>query len=696
MRIRLVDTRRPLRPSAALPVLLALTLLVGLTSAGMTRAAPEPLTNLDHLDFLGDMVVPPTQAGHTTYRLAEEPSIRVLWTYAEPDSTEPSGYRRIGGGTYHPETNTYGQGAYNTDDLTRAAVVYLRHWRQFGDDHSRDAAYGLLRTVAYMQTLSDDPSTPGDERGNFVLWMQPDGTLNYSADPPETPAPSDSDASYWLARAIWAFGEGYEAFRDADPVFGAFLRERLDLALDALDRQVLVDYGSYRLLDGAQVPAWLIVDGADASSEAVYGLSAYVRAQPGDARARLDLERLADGLAQMRLSADASTWPFGAILPWAGSRSVWHGWGDQMAGALATAGSVLGEQRFVSTAVSEVASFTPHLLAQGGADQGWLPAPAERAQIAYGADATLQNLLRTADASGLDAFNKLAAIGAAWYFGNNRSGVQMYDPPTGRTFDGLEADGRVNRNSGAESTIHGLLSMLALDARPEIAAAATSRNLRIEQLSWTLLEAEEGALRGKAAVITPPSAWTGESLWSGGKYVELRPGGRVTLSTMLVEAGRYRLLPVFDRQEAPLRSIGTRHRFDNVPLGILWHGGAGAPGVSPTSGYLDIGNVGSDRVLPAGPIAIESAYVGDGRAVRLDAVLLQPEIERLMLAGSGGRQGLLRSWATERRLVTVDAGTAGLTAYAYDAGGRLVETVSGAGSLVVPVEPYGFTYLLGD
>ena len=695
MSTRSVANRRPLRP-AALQALLALSLLVGLASAGTTRAAPEPLTNLDHLDFLGDTIVPPTQAGHTTYRLAEEPSLRVLWTYAEPDSTEPSGYRRIGGGTYYPETNTYGQGAYNTDDLTRAAVVYIRHWRQFGDDHSRDAAYGLLRTVAYMQTISDDPLTPSDERGNFVLWMQPDGTLNHSADPPETPAPSDSGASYWLARAIWAFGEGYEAFRDADPAFAGFIQGRLDLALDALDRQVLVRYGSYRLLDGAQVPAWLIVDGADASSEAVYGLSAYVRAQPGDARARLDLERLADGLAQMRLSADASTWPFGAILPWAGSRSVWHAWGDQMAGALATAGSVLGEQRFVTTAIAEVGSFTPHLLAQGGADQGWLPAPAERAQIAYGADATLQNLLRTANASGLEAFNQLAAIGAAWYFGNNRSGVQMYDPTTGRTFDGLEADGRVNRNSGAESTIHGLLSMLALDARPEVAAAATSRNLRIGQLTWTLLEAEAGALRGKAVVVMPPSAWTGESLWSSGKYVELLPGGRVKLSAMLVEAGRYRLLPVFDRQEAPLRSIGTRHRFDNVPLGILWHGGAGAPGVSPTTGYLDIGNVGSDRLLAAGPIAIESAYVGDGRAVRLDAVLVQPEIERLLLGGEGGRQGLLRSWATERRLATVDGETDGLTAYVYDAAGRLVETVTGAGSMEVPVEPYGFTYLIGD
>ena len=694
---RSVDSRRPTRPSAALSALITLSLLVGLASAGTARAAPGRLTNLDHLDFLGDTVIPPSQTGHTTYRLTEEPSLRVLWTYAEPDVNEPGGYRRIGGGTPnlpYPNTTSYGQGAYNTDDLTRAAVVYIRHWRRFKDDHSRDAAYGLLRTVAYMQTVSDDPLT----LGNFVLWMQPDGTLNYSADPPETPAPSDSGASYWLARAIWAFGEGYEAFQVADPEFAAFIQERLDLALGALERQVLVRYGSYRLLDGAQVPAWLIVDGADASSEAVYGLSAYVRAQPGDARARLDLEHLADGLAQMRLSADSSTWPFGAILPWAGSRSVWHAWGDQMAGALATAGSVLGEQRFVTTAISEVSSFTPHLLAQGGAEQGWLPAPAERAQIAYGADAALQNLLRTADASGLNAFNQLAAIQAAWYFGNNRSRERMYDPATGRTFDGLEADGRVNPNSGAESTIHGLLSMLALDARPDVAAAATLRNVRgvVGQLSWTLLEAESGALRGKAGVVTPPSAWTGESLWSGGKYVELRPGGRVTLDATLPEAGRYRLLPVFDRQEAPLSSIGTRHRFGNVPLGIVWHGGAGAPGVSPTSGYLDIGNVGSDRVLAAGPIAIESAYVGDGGAVRLDALLLQPEIERLLLAGLGGRQGLLRSWATERRLATVDAGADGLTAYVYDAGGRLVETVSGTGRLRVPVEPYGFTYLLGD
>ncbi|QYF72324.1 hypothetical protein [Cryobacterium sp. PAMC25264] len=60
----------------------------------------------------------------------------------------------------------------------------------------------------------------------------------------------------------------------------------------------------------------------------------------------------------------------------------------------------------------------------------------------------------------------MAAITAGWYFGANRSGLPAYDPTTGTAIDGIERDGRVNTNSGAESTIHALLSMLTLDAHP--------------------------------------------------------------------------------------------------------------------------------------------------------------------------------------------------------------------------------------
>ena len=51
--------------------------------------------------------------------------------------------------------------------------------------------------------------------------MQPDGTLNPSAEPVELPDPSDSGPSYWLARTVWALGEGYAVFRSVDPAFAA-------------------------------------------------------------------------------------------------------------------------------------------------------------------------------------------------------------------------------------------------------------------------------------------------------------------------------------------------------------------------------------------------------------------------------------------------------------------------------------------
>ncbi|HZB59049.1 MAG TPA: hypothetical protein VFA73_07655 [Actinomycetota bacterium] len=669
----------------ALLALLALVVTVGVVAAPAGAADPAPpvrLTNLAHLDFLGDRVAPPEQAGHTTWRIGQEPEIGVLWTYAEP---QPDGsYRRLGGGTYDPATDTWGQGAFNADDMTRAAVAYLRHWRQFGDQASRDRAYQLLRGVTYLQTSS------GPDAGNVVLWMQPDGTLNPSPTPTEEPDPSDSGPSYWLARTIWALGEGYAAFRAADPAFAGFLRERLELSLDALDRQVLDPrYGTYQTVDGLRLPAWLIVDGADASSEAVYGLTAYVRAG-GSARARLDLRRLADGVARMPLG-DVRDWPYGALLPWARSRSLWHAWGDQMAGSLAEAGRALGREDWVRVAVGETGRFTPHLLAQGGPENGWLPAPTDRVQIAYGADATLQNLLRTAAAARRPAFADLAGIAGAWYFGNNPAGVAMYDPATGRTFDGINPDRTVNRNSGAESTIHGLLSMLALDAHPAVAARARVAG-RQAQVTWQLVEAEAGTLDGAAEVVTPASAWTGESAWSGGAYVRLGPGGRVSGTVDLPVGGGWWLFPVLDRMQISAGMVGTRHRLGGEPAGRADHGGAGAQGVTAVPGFLDLGTTGPVEA-GAGPADLVSAYAGTGPEARLDAVMAQPEVEWLVLAGDGGGQAVARSFARHREVRALDlAGSGPASARSYDRAGRLVEVVtSPGGHLRAPVAPGGFT-----
>jgi hypothetical protein len=530
--------------------------------------------------------------------------------------------------------------------------------------------------LTYLQTVE------GKNAGNVVLWMQPDGTLNPSADPPELPDPSDSGPSYWLARTIWALGEAYPAFLRDDPAFAAFLRERLDLALRAVERQVLVKYGKWLDIDGVAVPAWLIVDGADATGEALLGLSSYV-ASTGDARARQDLQQLGEGVAAMR-SGNPRTWPFGAVLPWARSQAVWHAWGGLAPAGLARASEVTGERDMRGAAVADAAAFTTHLLIAAGPENGWLPSPADHVQIAYGAHSRVESLLAAAEAANRPGLRQVAGIAAAWFFGNNPVGVAMYDPATGRTYDGInpnDTNNPVNRNSGAESTIHGLLTMLILDGNRDIAELARVADVE-DRRTWTLVEAESGVLGSGATVYRPADAWTGESLWSGGAGVRLAPGGTLTLSGNA--SGPNLLMPVVLLDP----SAGTTHwRAPRRVAGVVRHSRVGPQGNSPAPGLLAV------ETLPKTVKDVESVVVqGSKRNSLVDALLVQPEIEHLVLANDSSATALLRSFArhTERVMISLPVGT---TAHveSYDDTGRLVNRSSApADEVVVKIPAGGF------
>ena len=198
-----------------------------------------------------------------------------------------------------------------------------------------------------------------------------------------------------------------------------------------------------------------------------------------------------------------------------------------MPAALAAAAAALGEKRLLATAVDDTAGITAQLLTSTGPDNGLLPAPVDTSQIAYGADARVQGLLAVGAATRRPGIRQLAGIAAGWFFGQNAAAVPVYDPSTGVTRDGIAGDGTVNLNSGAESTIHGLLTMQVLDANPDLAALASSAATIRTRDGLTVLEAENGTLRGDSTIVTPPSAWTGESQFSGGKYVAAGPGSTI-------------------------------------------------------------------------------------------------------------------------------------------------------------------------
>jgi hypothetical protein len=679
-------TRAALRARLALVAGLAATALVaGSTGAGAAPAgrdapaapgapAASPLTNLAHLDFLLDTTTPPPTPGHTTYRLAEDPALTLPWTYAD---ARPGGtFERVGGGALDPATGDYGQGAFNTDDVARAAVVYVRHWELTGDASSRAKAYELLRSVAYLQTAE------GPDAGNVVLWMQRDGELNPSAEPVELPDPSDSANSYWLARSLWAFGEGYAAFRDADPAFAAFLGERVRLGVAALERDSLARYGTWASADGMRVPTWLVADGADASAEAVLGLAAYADAAPDGPAPRTALTKLADGIAAMS-AGDLLTWPYGAVLPWTQSRSLWHAWGSQMPAALARASQTLGRHDLLRPALADSTAFTPTLLAAGGPDNAWLPTPIDRTQIAYGADSRVQSLLAVGDASGSAGVRTMAAAAAAWFFGANASGAPVYDPATGVTYDGVAADGTVNRNSGAESTIHGLLTMLALDARPDLAALARASGSVTARDGLTVVEAE-GATG--ATVVTPESAWTGESQWSGGAALRLRPGQSATLAIPAGSGLRHVEPVVLAPERGAALSTWSAGR---LPLGAV-AARAGSQGVTAVPGAL----LPLPLHVPVGSRAVDLTVRAKGATdTTVDAVLLRPLVQRLVLGG-----GVLElASSTSRAPLPARVGTDGVRAdvAVYRADGSRAQSRHADGVTTVLLPPGGFALVTG-
>lgn len=651
-------------------------------SAVTAPAAPDlgdggSLANLDHLDFLLDTVPLVPVVGHTTYRLKQDPAAEAPWTYA--DKNDDGSYDRVGGGNLDPATGDWSQGAYNADDIARTAVVYLRHWGQTGDLGSKEHAFQNLRALTYLQTVD------GPNAGNVVLWQQTDGSLNPSAIPVELPDPSDSAESYWLARTVWALGEGFAGFEESDPGFAAFLQDRLHLALGALNRQSLSKYGTFDTADGVQVPAWLIAGGADASAEAVLGLAAYAEAVPSDAVAATALSQLSDGVAAMS-SGSATQWPFGAIMPWNKSQSLWHAWGGLAPAAVASASTVLDRPDLLTAAVKDTAQFTPQLLAAGGPDNAWTPTPGE-AQIAYGVDSRVQSLVATAKASGAPGLLDVAAVAAGWFFGANPNGAPAYNPATGTAVDGIETDGRINPNSGAESTIHALLTMLALDADPALRAKAMGISKTEGTNGLSVVEAEAGTIAGIGTVVRPPSSWTGEANISGGAYVDLKAGG--TLSIPLPGADQpSNIFPIVNQGIAP--SGTTTWTSAKGPIGATANGGAGAQGITDAPGILFPFTL--RRALASGLTTVTASTDGDAA---LDALLVQPLISTVTVSGSGGNSTLYVSAAKSTTVLepAVPEGFV-LVQRQYDSAGQPFQgskgdTGTSAGR--VTVAPGGFT-----
>lgn len=339
------------------------------------------------------------------------------------------------------------EGAACVDDAARAAVVYLRHFETTGTQDSREKAEALLRFVMRMQT--------DDGRFYNFVW-------NNQLDVNQTHPNSRADEfGWWAARGTWALGTCARVLHQANPALSDACARRARRTYTHVDR-LLDRYGETTVQNGRTYPLWLIGEYAsDATSELLLGLVALRAAYPDEDLDRR-INRLAEGLAMMQYG-DLTTYPYGAHASWL---ETWHGWGNSQTQALSEAG-------LLASAVHEAESFYPHLIASGWLHSMPFDDPSgvrTFEQIAYAVRCVAVGLLRLYEGSGDERFATMAGLAASWFTGNNVAGERMYQPSTGRGFDGINGVNEVNRNAGAESTIEAVFTILEIERHDEARA----------------------------------------------------------------------------------------------------------------------------------------------------------------------------------------------------------------------------------
>ncbi|MFS2108117.1 hypothetical protein ACCC88_00390 [Sphingomonas sp. Sphisp140] len=334
------------------------------------------------------------------------------------------------------------------DDVARAMVLLAAESR-LGAARLRQLEL-MTRFVLRMQA----------ENGYFHNFIWADGRINREY------RTSRAELNWWSLRALW----GLEAALRRLPAksdTAARARTATDRLVANLKRDLPADR-SLEKVEGVEVPGWLpFGSGADAGATALLGLLPYYQ-RTRDPGTQALAERLGEGLVRMQ-AGDAAHFPHGAHLSW---RNQWHGWGNAQAYALLRAGALFGRRDFTASALAEIDHFYPYLLEHGMLASFALRRSGDRTeaadtqrfpQIAYGLSPMILASMEAYRVTGQARYRDTARRLGAWFSSSNDAGVPVYDPASGRMRDGIVAAGSANPNSGAESTVEGLMALRALE-----------------------------------------------------------------------------------------------------------------------------------------------------------------------------------------------------------------------------------------
>ncbi len=404
-------------------------------SAPPVSSSDTSLVNLAHLNYL-----------YTPVTFADGTDAAGIYIYAEaPD------YRLTG---------APGEGYTCVDDVSRAALVYLRSNKYLTDTAIQSKAFKLINFLLEMQSSN----------GYFYNFLLTGNQINTNG------ITSINNPGWWSWRALQALAEDARLVKMKNPQ----LADKMEVAINKLVAAIKTDLVNIpqttKTVSGITVPEWLPAgSGTDQAALLIIGLIPYC-ASTGDTVIYAYIKKLADGIVLMQ-HGDATHFPYGAFLSW---ENTWHAYGNDQAYALLKAGAFLNDSTYTSSALKEINNFYPWLLKNGLKSSfaisntgGGIQLSNEKSfeQIAYGIRPMVFAAIEAYRLTGDEKYADMAGQLSAWFFGNNVMGKNMYSLTTGRCYDAIASATYLNVNSGAESTIEALLTMEKIESYPTIKKA---------------------------------------------------------------------------------------------------------------------------------------------------------------------------------------------------------------------------------
>lgn len=343
----------------------------------------------------------------------------------------------------HPDykpLDAAGEGIACVDDVGRFLEVLQVEVLQHGKRELLPMVRGMTNFLLYM-------SRPDGLWYNFLL---PTGQIN------TTHPNSRAEFGWWAVRGLRGLAAAYAILKVVEPQSALLgpIKERIAAGLHQVESTLRL-YPQLRASALGLVPAWLVRDAPDMNSELLLALTNIQKT--GDFQLLPVIERLAEGICgyQFRQAEHPLD---GMYLCW---ENLWHAWGSNQAYALLQAYQLTGDTTILKSVCRWADHFVPFWLANNQPNTIRLNPDGSYTvetfpQIAYGVHAVYSGIKSLADVTGSPRYRAYAEQVFGWFTGRNIAKMPLYDPQTGRVYDGLDAADKVNRNSGAESTIEGL------------------------------------------------------------------------------------------------------------------------------------------------------------------------------------------------------------------------------------------------